>query len=252
MVLRAESVPRPPTDSSERRSTQFYEITVLQLIIAEHEKHAFTVMTFMSIVIGGLATLAISMRTKLDPLYILCIGLVAVVTFAVWTLSHRALSDRAIKRATAVEEALNGDRAYDGYRVSSHMTERRWSNWSSAFKHSTFWIPISTALAVVLGIYVLATMTVEDGVGDGLNGVVRGSLQSQLSVRSSIDADQNVATVTAEILPQTCRLHLTKADNTSKWSVTKIACTLDEMPAKKDPLANTDVPTVNTVSGEGP
>lgn len=251
MVIRAESAMLPPADWSAGRPAQMDEIAVLQVIIVEHEKHAFTVMTFMSIVIGGLATLAISMRTKLDPLYILYIGLVAVVTFAVWTLSHRALSDRAIERAKAFEKSLNGDLTYDGYRVSTHMTQRKWSDWTSAFKHSNFWIPISTALAVVIGIYVLARITADDGIGGGLNGVVRGALESQLTVRSSIDANQNVATVSAEILHQTCNLHLAKADNSSKWSVTKIACTLDKLPATTDSLANTDEPSVNTVSGAG-
>src|SRR6201989_1172424 len=94
------------------------ELDVLQTVITEHEKHAFTVMAFMAAVIAGLGTAVLSWKTRLSPGEVLLIGLGAAGTFSLWTLAHRAIALRAIDRSMQIEEDLKNGVAYTHYQVS--------------------------------------------------------------------------------------------------------------------------------------
>lgn len=133
------------------------ELDRLAEIITRHEKHAFTVKTFLAAIITGLATVVFSRdpsEAVMTPTEITVVGTGAVITFWAWATAHRLLASKAIRRTRRIEAQLSSGRkaiSYDGPSVSQTMAEvTTFSDWRESGFYTTHALPFYIAIVAVV------------------------------------------------------------------------------------------------------
>ncbi len=125
------------------------EMTVLQEVINEHERHAFTVLAILVAVLGGLATLAFSIKIDIEAREIRWLGFAAIVAFWIWATVHRGTAGAAIRRYRKLEKLLREGRTadYDGPRASITLSGGRipLGTWAKAFIYPAISLPLAIA-----------------------------------------------------------------------------------------------------------
>lgn len=213
------------------------ELGYLQDIITTHDKHSFTVMALMAATITGLATLAFSWKTNLDPKELLWIGLAANGAFGLWALSHRNVSSKAIKRVRELEVLIRDGGKYAGPWTSHTLAKQGLMNWWLAMSHPTFFLPMLISVVAVCFTYALASgnqkpLTAVDV--DRLDAAVVEMAKSQVVFDTQLSVRDGSATATVVVRPQTCTMGIQKANQSlAPWIVTSVDCSAPSRQAGK-------------------
>ena len=125
------------------------EIEVLQEIIARHEKHAFVVKALLATVLTGLAALVFSLNKRMEVIEVVVVGLLAVLTFGLWALTHAAIVSAAVSRVGKIEHNIRWRAAYDGPKISVSMENVNANAFWSAARYKTNSIPLTIGLLAV-------------------------------------------------------------------------------------------------------
>jgi hypothetical protein len=203
------------------------ELTHLNIVVVEHEKHAFTVMTFLAAVIAGLATVVLTTKTKLGVPVIDFVGLLSVFGFSVWTLAHRAIADMALNRVKEIEDGLaKTPPQYDYYQVSHRVQDSGPQNFFSAMRHFSFMIPAVMGVAAVFVISFLSSrLNREDSVEESFESSVSEIVKPHLIMLTKIEANGTTAMVTAKVPQQGCTLKFAKSSQSAgTWAISEVAC----------------------------
>jgi hypothetical protein len=135
------------------------EMSMLQEVIARHEKHAFAVKAFLAAVLTGLATLVFSLKIPVDLSMVTWLGLAAVAGFGTWATAHKIVCGKAIRRSAEVERFLRspGTVIYDGPKIGESLAKSNTleQSWTSA-RHLTNSVPLILAVAAVLCLKIVA------------------------------------------------------------------------------------------------
>lgn len=205
------------------------ELAYLQEIIAQHERHAFTVMALMAAVLTGLGTLTFSWKVKLTPQEVWQIGAIAIVAFSAWALSHRAVASKCIRRVREIEETIENGRGYKGPNASRPLKDLPLDLWWEAFWYRTNSIPIIIAFGVVFFMSLLAERLQSSSANFAPSTAYTVSTQaarSHVSVSAEVLINDHVATITTTVLPQICNIILERGADVAEesWSIKKLEC----------------------------
>jgi len=216
----------------EKSVSQNDELGYLQEIIAQHEKHAFTVMALMAAVLTGLGTLTFSWKVGLTPQEVWQIGIVAIIAFSAWALSHRAVAAKCIIRVREIEDDIKKGSPYTGPVFSSSLIKIPLNIWREAFLYRTNSIPIFIGFGVVFFMSLLSERLQslpEKSIlnTSTINSQIIQAAQSNTTISvNSLLIEENFATATTTTSPQTCIIILTRISDKSVdlWPIKKIEC----------------------------
>lgn len=126
-------------EESKREARAASELKQLQDIIARYESQAFQIRAWLLVLVGALVA---GILKNLPPILFLVLCNVMVPVFAFMELITRRPKRRAIERVGSVEEALRGERDYDGPLVQRTLSASPHSKWRFVYAEirvANFW-----------------------------------------------------------------------------------------------------------------
>ena len=131
LLLRKKDASHRMSDLNQKREAlALEEMKQLQTIIARCESEAFQIRGWLLVLIGALVA---AILKNLPPMLFLLLSVVMIPVFASMELVTRGPKRRAIQRVGKVEEALRGERAYDGPVIQATLSRSVHGRWSFAF-----------------------------------------------------------------------------------------------------------------------